>query len=98
MLKTDSAFRTAVFPSCFLLLARMSPFAHKECLRMLLACVDCLTAEESAAFLAQLQREGKRSPSPPAASAATATEQAAAAATVATPSFAPVSSLSTQIA
>lgn len=101
VLKTDSAFRTAVFPSCFLLLARASCFSHKQCLRLLLACADCLTVEESASFLAQLQREGRRADaaSPDAAAAAAvaaATSASSEAPAVLAPT--PLSQLSSQIA
>jgi len=65
VMKTDAALRTAVFSQCFLPLARLSPVAYREALRLLLECNDCLTAEESVGFLQSLQREGCRAPSPP---------------------------------
>ena len=99
VLKTDAAFRTAVFPNCFLLLARSSQFAHKQCLRLLLACVDCLTVDESAAFIAQLQREGKRGDVASPDSAAAAAAAASAANTAEAPAApTPLSQLPSQIA
>ena len=95
VLKTDHAFRTAVFPSCFLLLARVSPFAHKQCLRLLSACVDCLTLEEMSSYLAQVQREGVRGDSPGAAAAAPTAEPPA---TAAAGDLVPLCNLSAQIA
>jgi hypothetical protein len=98
-LKTDNVLRGAVFSTCFLPLSRLSAVAHRECLRLLQACVDCLTAEESLSFVQQLQREGCRAelvaapaPTPAAATPADTSSSASA------PPLAPTNALASQIA
>jgi hypothetical protein len=96
-LKTDNVLRGAVFSSCFLPLSRLSAVAHRECLRLLQACVDCLTAEESLSILQQLQREGCRA-EPASASVPAVAASSDAGSSAAPPPLAPTSALASQIA
>ena len=71
-LKTDSALRVALFPGCFLQLARQNAFAHQQCMRLMIAFVDSIPADDISSYLSQLEEGGRR------AEAATTDDAAAA--------------------
>lgn len=56
-LHADLVFRELVFADCFLPLAALSPYAHLECVRLLAACDECMSAEELARYAAKLPKQ-----------------------------------------